>query len=221
MRACQKATRSRLARPLAVVLSNPRTIRNPSAWAMRESVPRLVRCRPLSIREICEWLVPTSSARFSWLSPRSMRYLMRSHAISRKPSRSASWARYAGLAAARRAEAPAAVLPTGLGAAAACERVPARDADFGLTATSLEDRVWGDIRPSLSFLIRAGNLWSAYGASWPAARGGRRGSRSIRSRNPSNRCLAMTMSICGSVPVRFSSAWRRTKRLPDLWYRIR
>src|SRR5881397_3594847 len=84
---------------------------------MRDNVSRLVRCRPLSIREICEWLVPTSAASFSWLNPLSIRYLMRSQAISRKPSRSACWARYSGLRAARRMAASSAEVPTGLGAA--------------------------------------------------------------------------------------------------------
>ena len=132
-------------RPPDVVVSNPTTIRMSSAWAMRDSVSRFVRCRPLSIREICEWLVPTSSASCSWLRPLSIRYLMSSQAISRTPSRPACWARYSGLRAARREAASSAVMPTGLGAAA--RRAP----DAGLVEAWLEELTLRDMDRAYHF----------------------------------------------------------------------
>lgn len=50
----QIATSSRRPAVPPVVSSKPTTIFRSSAWAIRRSVSRLVRCRPFSIREICE-----------------------------------------------------------------------------------------------------------------------------------------------------------------------
>lgn len=80
----QRATRSRLAAALLCCCSKPITRFRSRAFAILCSVPRLIWWRPLSIREICEWLVPTKSASFCWESPLSVRYLISSHAISRK-----------------------------------------------------------------------------------------------------------------------------------------
>ena len=73
---------SRLGFPGAVVLSKPTTSRSSSSWAIRDNVSRFVRWRPLSIRDICELLVPTSSASCCWLRPLSILYLISSHEAS-------------------------------------------------------------------------------------------------------------------------------------------
>ena len=66
-------------------------------------------------------------------------------------------------------------------------------------------------RSTLSLLISRTTV-ALQGASRPAARGGRRGRSSIRALKSSNRFFARSMSTCGRAPVRFSSAWRSTKR---------
>ncbi len=54
-------------------LSKPMTKRTPRASPRRWSVATLVPCRPLSIREIAEWLVPMRSTSCSWVRSSSAR----------------------------------------------------------------------------------------------------------------------------------------------------
>src|SRR5262249_36935037 len=60
---------------------------------------------------------------------------------------------------------------------------------------------------ALSLPVLISMATSRHGASWPAARGGTRGSASIRSLKSSHRSWATAISRGGSFPVRFSNMW--------------
>jgi len=94
--------------------SNPTTRRASKALAMRRRVSTLVLCWPLSMREIAEWLVPTSRANPCCVRSCFIRSLMTRRAMSSNSRSRSRSARYSGLRAARRAATSLARLPTGL-----------------------------------------------------------------------------------------------------------
>jgi len=57
-------------------LSKVRMRSTPRAWAMRWRVSSVILWRPLSIREIAEWLVPARSASSPWESFRATRWIL-------------------------------------------------------------------------------------------------------------------------------------------------